>query len=170
MTTVPTPPPAAEYQPTAAQKARAASLRRFNWLYFYLPILLFTIGGIAIIVLLLWSSLPAEREQQRLFVSGLADLILILTIAPLLLLCAIVPGTAVYLLVRGRREGQAPIRRLQTLLWRLEAFLARIGRRVTETGNQAADKIIHAHSLTAGLRQFIRSLPEQIKQFLRRER
>jgi hypothetical protein len=170
MTIVPTPPPTAEYQPTAAQKARAAALRRFNWLYFYLPILLFTIGGLTIIVLLLWSSLTAEREQQRLFVSGLADLILILTIAPLLLLCAIVPGTAAYLLVRGRKEGQAPIRRLQTLLWRLEAFLARVGRRVTEIGTQAADKIIHVHSLTAGLRQFIRSLPEQIKQFLRRER
>jgi hypothetical protein len=170
MIIVPTPPPAAEYQPTAAQKKRAAALRRFNWLYFYLPILLFTIGGTAIVVLLLWSSLPAERDQQRLFVSGLADLILILTIAPLLLLCAIMPGAALFLVVRARREGQAPIRRLQTLLWRLETLLAKISSRITETGNQTAHKVIHAHSRMAWLRQLVRSLPEQIKQFLRRER
>jgi hypothetical protein len=167
MRTIPNSPPSVEYQPTAAQQQRAAALRRFNWLYFYLPITLISLGGLALFVYLLWSSLPAEQTQERLFVSALADIVIILTVLPTLLLCAIVPGAAVYLTMHGRKAGWAPLRKLQTLFWRLEGLLAKIDGPIRQVSDKTAQALIQAHSRAAWLRQFPSSLNKQIKQLFR---
>jgi hypothetical protein len=167
MRTIPPSPPPVEYQPTAAQEQRAAALRRFNWLYFYLPIILISLGGIALLIIMLWSALPAEQTDQRTFVSALADVTIILTVLPMLLLCAIVPGTAVYLVVHGRKEGWAPLRKLQTLFWRLQDLLTKVDGRIQQTGDKAGHALIQAHGRAAWLRQLPRSLKRQIQQFIR---
>jgi hypothetical protein len=166
MRTIPasTPP---ETEPTTVQRQRAAALRRFNWLYFYLPIILFSLGGIAPLIFILWKSLPAEQTEQRLFVSAVADVMIILTVLPMLLLCAIAPGAAVYLVVHGRKEGWAPLRKLQTLFWRLQNLLARVDGRIQQTGDKAGHALIQAHGRAAWLRQLLRSLKKQSKQFIR---
>jgi hypothetical protein len=50
-TTVETKP---EYQPTPAQQARDAALRRFNRLFVYLPVIIAAVIALIVIGLLFW--------------------------------------------------------------------------------------------------------------------
>lgn len=118
-------------QPTVEQKERLNRLKRFNWLFVYLPMLIFVLIIAALIGVMVWGVFSPQNETHLLFLSGLADLILIMILLPTLLLCALGPaalGGLIYFWNTGRKtrkEALLPVEGLwlQRQLWRLEGLI-----------------------------------------------
>lgn len=147
------------YIPDVAQRARAAALRRFNWLYVYTPIIVFSLVALILVILLLWGVLSPNIEGTNAFVSGLADMIIILFSLPLLLLCALGPVALVAMIVltiQRRRDPQATpiLDRLHVLLWRLDNLVERVLVRTKELAPRVAEPVIRAHARAAYLKTF----------------
>lgn len=148
------------FQPAPAQLGRAAARRRFNLLYVYIPIALASLIVIGLVGLLFWRVFSPDVEGTRQFASALADVIIIGTTVPLMLLCAIGPasliGVAVYRRNRKQPEGDPqPYGRLQTLLWRLDALVANIQAKLAETLPRIARPIVEAYARAAYLHTFL---------------
>jgi hypothetical protein len=153
------------YQPSAPQRERAVSLRRFNRLAIYLPLVLAGIIILLIVGLLLWGILSPNIRGTQDFVSGLADLILILTIVPLLLVCAILPLAAVGYAVYSRQQPKREYGRLQILFWRLDSLLEKAKGKVEPATLKAAQPIIAGRAQLS----YWQTLFNQIKKlFIRR--
>ncbi len=157
------------YEPSANQLARAAAIRRFNRLYVYTPLVL---GGLIILVLLglmLWVGLaPQQWERFRPFFSGLADIIIIFTIMPMMLLCSIGPislialGAYRYQKRKEQKESAEPAppaKGVQLLLWRLDAILDKTAVTVRDNAPKAAKPVIQFHAFLA----YAASLLKQIR-------
>ncbi len=153
------------YEPTAAQLVRAASLRRFNWFYVYVPIGLFGLIALLLIGLLLWGALSPNIIGTREFASGLADIVIILTIIPLLLLCAIVPLAAIGLVIYRKQQPEREHGRFQTLFWRLDTVVDKARDKTDTAAPKAADVVISGHTRAAYWRALFNNLR---KQFTRR--
>ena len=78
------------FEPSTRQLERAASIRRFNRIYIFLPISLASIIALALTILLIFLALGIGTVEVRETISGIADSVLILTIIPTMVLCAIV--------------------------------------------------------------------------------
>lgn len=160
------PSPSSEqpYIPTETQLTRAASLRRFNWLYVYAPVLL---GGLVILALVVWMLVgifTTEGAETAAFLSGLADLILIFFMMPMLLLCALGPaalgGILYYAYDRRRKQREANVPVLaggpvQRLFWRLESLLDTVREKLDAIYPRIAGPIIKMNSLLAYLGSWI---------------
>lgn len=145
------------YRPTPEQRQRAAALRRFNWLYVYTPVIVVSLVALILVILLLWGALSPNIEGTSAFVSGLADVIIILFSLPLLALCAIGPGALVAMIVltvRRRRDPQAAalLDRLHTLLWRLDNMVERVLVKTRELSARAAGVVIRVQARAAYLK------------------
>lgn len=109
------------YQPTAVQLARAATLKRHNRIYYFIPIVLLLVivalTGIALLALAFW---PADLDGNRVVISGVADLVVLTTAIMLTPLCLILPigALALYFYDRGREYSR--IEAFQRLLWRVD--------------------------------------------------
>jgi hypothetical protein len=124
----PRPPAEEPYQPTPAQLERAAAQRRFNALYVYTPLVIFSLLFVGFLVAMIYFAVV--RDPWRPMVSAVADLLVILAIVPLLLLSALLPAGAIALFVEGRRREWQPYRTIQVLFWRLDSLVARVQRMV----------------------------------------
>ncbi|MBK8433124.1 MAG: hypothetical protein IPL28_18325 [Chloroflexi bacterium] len=110
--------PTAVVEPTAAQLARVAALRRFNWLFVYGPLLALAVGLIGLMVWLIWATLAGPTaEGARVDVSAVADLIIIATSLPITFACLLLPGLAIGLAVHDRGREVSRIGWLQQKLW-----------------------------------------------------
>ena len=136
MTTSRLPGATAEYQPSEAQLERARALDRFNLWAVYLPVIVVSLLVLVLLALLIW--IAVINDRSRTLVSATADLLTILAIAPTLLLCALLPGLAIYTVVEGRRRDMAPLRSLQRLFWRLESLIVRVRGIVNQYAPQVA--------------------------------
>ena len=119
------------FQPTEEQLERESSLRRFNRLYIYTPVIIISTISLLLVISLLWAFFYSDTNPVAAqFVSGLADLIIIMWTIPMLLLCFIGPVSFVMLLSRGYRRSKLDpaLRRnkLQVLLWQLDQLLAAV--------------------------------------------
>lgn len=150
--------------PTEAQAERAASLKQFNRLAVYLPLLLFALVALGLVAVLLYYNLVWSNEPLRRFTGALANLIIILGSIPLLLLCAILPLGVLFGYVYGRRQGQAPLQRLQRLLWGIDNRVGGMQRQVEAVAPQAAAPLIAAHARAA----YLSTLLQRIRQIVRR--
>jgi hypothetical protein len=150
--------------PTEAQAERAASLAHFNRLVIYLPLFLFSLLAAGIVAVLLYYNLVWPNESLRLFTGAVANLIIILGSIPLLLLCAILPLGALSVFVYGRREGYAPLQRLQRLLWSVDNGVGGIQQHVEAAAPKAAAPVIAAHARAA----FLSTLFKRVRQIVRR--
>lgn len=145
----PSPPlvPEPTFQPTIAQLARAAALRRFNRLTIYLPLILFALVGLALFVLMLINALPNEGSSQtRAFLSGIADMTVIIAIIPLWLVATAIPVGAIVLFVQMRQRDVSPLRGLQTLLWRIESKVGQLQEKTNELAPKAAAPVIKVNA------------------------
>lgn len=153
------------YQPSPEQLERAFALQRFNRLYVYIPLAVFSLAGLALVGLLLWGVFSPNVTGTREFASGLADLVVIMTVMPLLLLCAIVPAAAVGLIVYRRQQPKREYGRFHTLLWKLDTLVTKAQDAVSRTMPKAAAPVIKGRAWTA----FARTAVENVKkQFTRR--
>jgi hypothetical protein len=146
------PIPAESSGPTEVQAKRTRSLRRFNWLFVYLPILLATGAVLALIGLLLWYSIiggwagNVEVQQGRALASGLADTIFILAALPWALLCPVLPLAFFAGLAASRRKGVSPVRSIQKLLHKLDDALMRVDQRLNQLVPRVTGVIITARA------------------------
>lgn len=163
--TTPEKPESQQYQPLPDQLERAAALQRFNRLYIYIPLGVFSLAGLALVVLMLWGVLSPNVVGTREFVSGLADLVVIMTVLPLLLLCALVPAAAIGLVVYRRQQPKREHGRFHTLLWRLDALVTKVQDTVSTTTPKAAAPVIKGHAWMAYIQTLLKSVK---KQFTRR--
>lgn len=130
------------YHPSARQRERAASLRRFNRVAIYLPVSLAGIIVLLLIGLLLWGVLSPNIRGTQEFVSGLADLVLILTIVPLMLVCALLPLAAIGYAVYRHQQPKREYGRLQILFWRLDSWLEKAKEKVEAVAPKVTQPII----------------------------
>lgn len=153
------------YQPSPEQLERAAALQRFNRLYVYIPLAVFSLAAVALVTLMLWGVFSPNVVGTREFVSGLADLVVIMTVMPLLLLCLIGPAAAVGLVVYRRQQPKREHGRFHILLWRLDALVTKAQDAISATTPKAAAPVIKGYAWMA----FMQTLLENVKkQFTRR--
>ena len=153
-----------EYQPTVAQLERAAAIRRFNFLFVYLPIGFISLVALVTVFGLLYMAIFPPNEETLQTISGMADAATILGIVPLLVLCAIVPTLAVVATVQGKRHGIAPIMQLQLLFWRLDAGMASLKRTIGRLAQKLANPFITIQAVFAFARSFLRRITSIFKQ------
>jgi hypothetical protein len=146
------------YEPTFTQQERAMARRRFNRLYIYLPLGLASMAIVALVVLMLWGALSPNIVGTREFASGLADIVIILTIMPLLLLCAIVPAGAIGYVVYRRQQPQREHGRFQILIWRLDGLVNKAHDKVEVALPKAANPVIDGHARMTYWRTLIKKL------------
>jgi predicted PurR-regulated permease PerM len=162
------------YLPTPEQSERAGALRRFNWLAVYAPLIVAGLIVIVLVALLLWGALSPTmtRTDTRAFASGLADIVLILAMLPLLLLCLIGPllaGGLGYLAYQRRQQALTPgtiwPNSLHTLLWRLDRLLDSVQSKLRMSYlPKVANPLISTHARAA----YIREWGRQLKKLLNR--
>lgn len=130
--TTPSPSLTGGFEPSAEQLARAASLRRFNRLYVYVPVGVVTAVVLITFLYLLYLALFPPTEETYLFLSGLADLVLILMLLPVVLIfglvmTAVVGGGIYYNFFMDEADRPIspapPYGRVRTLLWRIDSLL-----------------------------------------------
>lgn len=152
------------YEPTAQQAERAAALRRFNLLFVYLPIGLLSAIVVVIVVILLIVAIGQQNAEALLFLSGLADVALVIALLPVIVIGAVLLGLIFYGYTQGRKRGTAPIRQTQTLLWRMDNLVGRIYVRTATT----ADRIAQPFMTLQGAFAYVRSLITQLIHMVKR--
>jgi hypothetical protein len=160
--------------PTEEQGERLKARRRFNRLYVYLPLGLVAFLWLLLIVGLLWLTVAGRwfyvntnQEYYRGLVSGVADAVTILMLAPLILLCTLPVAAAVGVAVwrrKRRKEAQTPYGVL-AIFWRIDSVISRIRAGTGSLMPRLAQPIISAHAAAA----YARALLQQIKNILSRE-
>ncbi len=123
----------AGYTPTEEQLQRDQAFIRFNKLAVYLPIGFFSLIIIAIVIFLMVGVLFPGITDPAKFVSGMADIIIILLTLPMMLACAILPvGYFAYITNRQQKRKENPQTgalayrsRVQILFWRLESLISK---------------------------------------------
>ncbi|MEW5989689.1 MAG: hypothetical protein AB1791_23950 [Chloroflexota bacterium] len=152
------------YQPSAAQVDRAAALRRFNFFYVYFPFTLLSLFALLLLGTVAWYSLFGDslaRPYNVSFASGLADVITILCLIPLLLGCPVFPLLVLGAIAYGRRQGKAPLKTLQRLLWQLETRLNRLHQVAERLMRRLARVVIDTHVKAAYVRATLARLRER---------
>ncbi len=152
-----------EYQPTSRQLERDAALRRFNRLFVYLPVLLAVLIALAVIGLLFWVTLIEPGESSRETVSGIASAVVILVSIPMTLLCAVPSLLVIGITMQSRQKGQAPIKRIQSIFWRLDNLVMRLQTKVNETTPKVANVVIKGHTAVAYVRTLLNKLINLLK-------
>lgn len=141
-----------EYQPTPVQLEREAALRRFNRLFVYLPIGIAVIIALLVIGLLFWVTLIQPGEDSRETVSGIASSVVILASIPMTIICAIPSVLFIVVFFQGRKKGMAPIKRIQTIFWRIDSLVLRLQSAVNEYTPKVANVIVKPHAAVAYVR------------------
>lgn len=161
-------PPAAAtgFQPSPEQLARAGALRRFNRLTVYLPVGLVTAVVLITSIYLLYLALFPPTEETYLFLSGLADFVLILMLLPVVLIfglvmTAIIGGAIYYNFVMDEAERPIPpappYGRLRTLLWRLDSLLLIVIPKVRQGSQRVTQPLIRFNGWLAYIQSWLQS-------------
>ena len=127
------PPPYQEptFEPSAEQLERDRILRRRNRLYIYLPLSIISLISIVLIVLILIGIFAPGIVGTEVFISAVADIIIILWTIPAMIIVAILP-VSYFAYLMNRREkrkldpqtGPLAYRsRIQVFLWRIQLFM-----------------------------------------------
>lgn len=120
------------FEPSAEQIARATALRRFNRLYVYVPVGLVTAVVLLITLYMLILAIFRPSPELYLFLSGLADFVLIMMLLPVvlifgLIMTAIIGGYVYYNFFMDEADRPItpapPYGRIRTLLWRIDSLL-----------------------------------------------
>ncbi len=160
--------------PTPEQEERLKARRRFNRLAVYLPLGLVVLLWLLLIVGLVWLTVAGQwfnvntnQEFYRNLVSGVADAVLVLMLAPLMLLCAVPLAAGVAFLVwsrRRRKQAGHPYGTLPPLFWRIDNLVTRARAGVSSFLPRLATPVITAHGSAA----YVRALLEDIKRIVSR--
>jgi hypothetical protein len=159
--------PQPSFEPNEAQVKRAAARRRFNRLYIYTPILLLTAVGLFLTGMMVWSLFTPAAAQNAAFLSGLANIILILVLLPAVIVWGAIVALPITLYIKhyqGRRKpapaDQVYVRRygrFRLLLWQIDHKLDQLQQLLFERILPAlVNPIIRAHRFSAFLKAWLR--------------
>lgn len=154
-------------EPTAVHQERIASLKRHNWLFVYAPLIIFGIILLVLTGLMFWGALSPRIVGTREFVSGVADIIIILTILPLSLMCLIPPlALGGFVIYQRRKQGEKreEYGRLQRLFWRIEGIIDTVHHKIEANLSKVGQPIIRLNAIMA----FVTTLLDHIVNFFRR--
>jgi hypothetical protein len=167
------PPPYHEptFEPSAAQLERDRILRRRTRLYIYLPLGIVSFIAIVLIVLILIGLFAPGIVGTEVFISALADIIVILWIGPMILLVSILPiGYIAYFVNRRQKRKLNPQTgplayrsRIQVLLWRIQYFVDRSQVKTVEIAPKVAKPVIDFNVLLADLGAWLNILIRPIR-------
>ncbi len=164
--------PMDRFVPTAVQMDRVQALKRFNLWVIYVPLGLVTAIVLGLFVYLLILAIWPPYEDTRLFLSGIADVLLILFMLPValisaLLLAGIFGGLIYWRQSRKDSEGsslQKKYGRFRLLLWKVDQQLAKIQRQADETVPAVANPIIKINAFLAYLHAWLAQIVRQFRQ------
>ena len=151
------------YEPTVEQAARAAELRRFNLLFVYGPLGLLTASVIGVIVFLLVIAISQPSDEALLFISGLADVALVIAMLPILIVGAALLGLIAYGYYSGRQRGMAPVRQTQRLFWRMDNIVGRLRVRTDATANSVIRPLMSVGGAVTYVKVLIRKILKLVK-------
>ena len=110
----------------------------------------FTLIALGLFILMLVKALPNETSQSaRQLLSGLADIILIVTIIPLWLVLTLIPVGAIAVWVQMRQKDVSPLRGLQILLWRVDSKVGQLKAKTNEVVPKLAAPVVEANARLA---------------------
>jgi hypothetical protein len=141
------------YQPSAEQLNRNEALKRFNRLYVIVPVAIAAVIALALIIALtVFAFLPNNVETRR-FISGLADIVIILATLPMTLLCAVLPVAYVAIALNRRQQRRlypqmwpmASGGRIQLFLWWLQSQLDLVQASIESGSTVLANKVMKVH-------------------------
>lgn len=168
--------PPERVRPTPEQLERKRTQQRFTRRRVWLPVgivallwLLAIVGLLWLTIAGAWFNVDTNQATYRSLVSGAADAVVILSLTPLLLLCAL-PSVGILALMVQRRR-QEPERRSWTergrgLLWQVENGVAAVEQRLEkDVLPGAARPVTSAYALAA----FARTLWKEIAEMISRE-
>ncbi len=156
--------------PTAVQLERANALKRFNQLVVYLPLGLLATAVLGLLIYLLILAIWPPYEDTRLFLSGIADIILILFMLPVVaifgLLLAGIFGGLIYQR-QSRKEDSAPslqkkYGRLRLLFWKLDQKLSIVYRKIDQFVPTLANPVIRFNTVIAYITAWLDQLTKQL--------
>ncbi|MCA9950759.1 MAG: hypothetical protein KDE48_14010 [Anaerolineales bacterium] len=172
MATYPHPPSNnSGFEPSPSQLERDAELRRFNRLYIFLPLGAALFIAVILMAILIIGVFAVGSAQNLIFVSALADIIIILGILPLLLIVAILPiGYFGYKINQRQKRKLNPQTgplayrsRIQIFMWRLDQFAQKLQNKTNETAPRVAKPIMKANETIAYLEAWPKSLKKTLK-------
>ncbi len=171
--TTTTPDSQTPYEPSPSQLAREAALKRFNWMFVYVPVTILGLIVLGLVIFMIWAAVTNSPEDHLFsLLSGTADIILIsCAILPAMLVCAIGPALAGLLIYRtNERRKLTPEERrskLQVLLWRVDQLITKIQTRLRDSYlDQVVRPVIKGHALAAALR----TIADNIRKLLGRNK
>lgn len=166
--TPPTESPSSSIPPTDDQLTRAKALRRFNWLYIYTPIIVAASLSLIALLLLTWFSLVPDSAEDILFISGLADIILIGWMCPATLIFSLGPIAGIYYFYRRRQHGSYVREPLQRLSWRTDNLLDASQSKIKGVQPHVAKPFIEAHGWVAFFRNILQQIVQSIRNLFER--
>lgn len=164
-------PVAATFVPTAVQLERTRSLQRFNLWAVYVPLGVVVTAVLALLIYLLIIAIWPPYEDTRLFLSGIADIILILFMLPVVLVFGLVVagliGGGIYWR-KSRKESDAPALqkqygRLRLLLWKVDQKLTGVYRQIDQLTPKVAGPVIRYNAFLAYTNTWLDHLKNQFK-------
>lgn len=159
------------FVPTAVQLERADALNRFNRWTIYIPVGLLTTAVFGFFIYLLILAIRPPYEDTRLFLSGVADIILILCMLPVALifglLLAGIFGGVTYWRQSGKEEGEPSLQnkygRLRLLLWKVDQKLSTVYRQADQLMPKIAEPVIRFNAVLAYINSWLAQLRGRIQ-------
>jgi hypothetical protein len=159
------------FTPTAVQLERANALKRFNRWVIYVPLGLLATAVLGLLIYLLILAIWPPYADTRLFLSGIADIVLILFMLPVVLifglLLAGIFGGLFYWQQSRKEEGEPSLQRrygrLRLLLWKGDQKLGILFRHIDQLLPKVADPVIRFNAFMAYLNTWMSQLPKQFK-------
>ncbi len=149
-------PPA--YLPTPEQMERAAALRRFNRLYVYIPFGIFS-SLVLLTVITLFAGVFIVGSQNALsFISALADISVVLTTIPLILLGVLLLAGVAAFYYNGRSTPKQKYGRIQIFLWRLNNLSDKLNNKTTAVAPKSTKPINASHGLSSYISTLIKTI------------
>jgi hypothetical protein len=160
------------FVPTAVQLERTHALERFNRLAIYVPLGLLVTAVLGFLIFLLVIAIWPPYEDTRLFLSGIADIILILFMLPVALILGLllagIFGGLIYQQQSRKKNGAPALQqrygRLRLLLWKLDQKLSAVYRKADQFMPRLANLVIRFNTLTAYITTWLGQLTKLLKQ------
>lgn len=163
--------PPSTFTPTAVQLERANRLKRFNRWVIYLPLGLLATAVFGLFITLLIFAIWPPYEDTRLFLSGMADIFLIIFILPLILIFGLllvgIIGGAIYWRRSRNEDGEPSLQqkygRLRLLLWKIDQqYLSKASQQIDKLMPALAQPIIRFNAFIAYITAWLAQLTKQI--------
>lgn len=158
------------FVPTAVQLQRANELKRFNRWRVYVPLGVLTTAVLGFVIYLLIIAIWPPYEDTRLFLSGIADIILILFLLPVFVFLGLVLlgiiGGVIYWRQSRKESGESSLQgkygRLRLLLWKIDQKLSGVYRQADKLMPMAATPIIRFNAFMAYINSWLAYLTGQL--------